>query len=61
MYISCSNLSQSSINNIVASCVNATKVTNKSFTSIGITGSTLQSYIQSAPRYSAAVANGWVL
>ena len=61
MFHGCSKLSQASVNNIVASCANATKVTNKSFTDIGITSSTLQSYIQSAPKYSAAVANGWVL
>lgn len=61
MFSYCSNLSQASVNNIVASCANATKVTNKSFTNMGITNSTLKSYIQSAPRYSAAVANGWVL
>ena len=55
------NLTQSSINNIVASCANAINVTNKNFTNIGIINTTLRGYIQNAPRYSAAVANGWVL
>lgn len=60
-FFNCKNLSQTSINNIVASCANAINVINKSFTNIGITDETLKQYIQNAPRYSAAVANGWVL
>ena len=60
-FFNCKKLSQISINNIVASCANAINVINKSFTNIGITDATLQGYIQNAPQYSAAVANGWVL
>ena len=61
MFSGCNKLSQASVNNIVASCANATKVTNKSFLNIGLRDAILSDYILSAPRYDAAVANGWVL
>ena len=65
MFYNCNNLSQASINNIVASCANATEVSNKRFKNMMgtmvYTNQTLKSYILSAPRYSAAEANGWTL
>ena len=61
MFYGCDDLSQASVNNIVASCANATKVTNKSFSNIGLRDTILRIFIESAPRYNAAVANGWVL
>ncbi len=58
-FTSCIKLSQSSINNIISMCANATKVTNKDWINIGLDINQFNTWIRTAEDYPNALNNGW--
>jgi hypothetical protein len=64
MFTNCYNLTDTSLDNILQMCINATGYTgNKTLSALGFTNSTIysESRIQALPHYQAFVNAGWTI
>ena len=54
----CTNLSDESLNNILQMCINATKISNKTLSNLGLTSSQADK-CKTLSNYSAFTSAGW--